>query len=73
MTIDADHYKATLQSMYDRFLPCGEPSHYEQGFMDGLSYAIRAIKFEPEASTFTQIAFVYGGEDEVYHTDTAEA
>ena len=63
MIIDSEKYKATLQAMYDRFMPCGEPTQYEQGFMDGLGYAIRVIKFQPEAPSVMQIAFTFGGEE----------
>ena len=55
--IDGKAYKDQLEEMYKRYMPCGEPTPYEQGFMDGLKYCILALKFAPEPSVDTQIGF----------------
>ena len=57
MIIDGDKYKEQLETFYGRYMPCGEPTPYEQGFMDGVKYCIRALNFAPEADTPKQLMF----------------
>lgn len=63
MLFESEDYKKQLEQFYARFMPCGEPTQYEQGFMDGLNYAIKALRFQPEAQQPKQLAFEFFKED----------
>lgn len=57
MLIESGDFKKELEQFYSRYIPCGEPTPYEQGFMDALKYAIKAVDFIPEADQPKQLAF----------------
>lgn len=57
MLIESGDFKKELEQFYGRYIPCGEPTPYEQGFMDALKYAIKAVDFIPEADQPKQLVF----------------
>lgn len=57
MILESEEIKRRYEEHYKRLMPCGEPTDYERGLLDGISYCIKVLKFIPEAEQPRQLVF----------------